>query len=157
MAQSVPPVASPLDAPAPVRESGTVVHRRETRLQIALPFIGAVLIVLGLTILPILINDPQYRLRVSFVGDLLMTLFVLCPAVVCMAVVYFVVVLGIFGMMVLHRMAGTPLERLERMSERLAVEIDGVSRRLSNAAISFGATLAPLSRILSIFDRDPEA
>lgn len=157
MAQSIPPVPPSLELPVPVREQGITVHRRETRMQIILPFMGALLIVIGLTVLPVLINDPQYRLRVSFVGDLLMTLFVLCPAVLCVAVVYFVVVLGIFGMTLLHRMAGTPLERLERISARFAAGLDGVSKRVSNTAVSWSASLAPLYRILSIFDRDPEA
>lgn len=157
MAQSLPPLPPTLESPVPPREMGITVHRRETRLQIILPFVGALLIVIGLTALPVLINDPQYRLRVSFVGDLLMTLFVLCPAVVCMAALYFVVVLGIFGMTVLHRMAGTPLERLERISARFALELDNVSRRLSNLTISASASLAPLYRLLSVFDRDPEA
>lgn len=157
MAQSLPPSPPALESPVPIREQGITVHRRETRLQIILPFVGALLIVIGLTALPVLINDPQYRLRVSFVGDLLMTLFVLCPMVVCLAGLYFLVVLGIFGMTVLHRMAGTPLERLERISARFATGLDGVSKRVSDTAISFSASLAPLYRLLSIFDRDPEA
>lgn len=157
MAQSIPPLPPTLEPAVPTREQGITVHRRETRLQIILPFIGALLIVLGLTALPVLIDDPQYRLRVSFVGDFLLTLFVLCPAVLCMAALYFVVVLGIFGMSVVHRMAGTPLERLERISERFATELDKVSKRVSDGAISLGSSLAPLYRLLSVFDRDPEA
>lgn len=157
MAQSVPPLPAPLETPLPPRESGQAAHQRETRMHIILPFLGAVLAVLFLTALPVLINDPQYRLRVSFVGDLLMTLFVLCPAVLCMMVVYFVVVLSIFGMTVLHRMAGTPLERLEQISARFATGLDGVSQRVNNIAISWSASLASVYRVLSIFDRDPEA
>jgi hypothetical protein len=157
MAQSTPPAPPALEIPAPTREKGMVVHRRETRLQIILPFVGALLIVIGLTALPVLINDPQYRLRVSFVGDLLLTLFVLCPAVVCMAALYFLVVLGIFGMSVVHRMAGTPLERLEQISARFGAGLDSVSKRVSDGAISLGSSLAPLYRLLSVFDHDPEA
>jgi hypothetical protein len=156
MTQSVPSLPPPLEA-TPSRETGATVHRRETRMQIVLPFIGAVVLVLFLTLLPVLINDPQARLRVSFVGDVLMTLFVLCPAVLCLAALYFVVVLGIFGMTILHRMAGTPLERLERISARFAVGLDGVSQRVNNIALSWSASLASLYRVLSIFDHDPEA
>jgi hypothetical protein len=156
MTQLLPSHPPSLETPAP-REQGATVHRRETRLQILLPFLGGVLLVLFLTLLPVLINDPQARLRVAFVGDVLMTLFVLCPAVVCLVGLYFVVVLGIYGMNVLHRMAGTPLERLERISARFASGLDGVSQRVNNVAISWSASLASVYRVLSIFDRDPEA
>jgi hypothetical protein len=74
-----------------------------------------------------------------------------------MAALYFLVVLGIFGMTLLHRMAGTPLERLERISARFASGMDGVSKRVTDTAISVGSSLAPLYRLLSTFDHDPEA
>lgn len=156
MTLSLPPVP-PADSPAPPREQGFTAHRRETRTQLILPFVGALLIVLALTAVPLLLNDPQARLRVSFVADLLMTICILCPAVVCFAVIYFVVVLGIFGMGVLHRMAGTPLERLERITARFATGIDGVTRRVNEKAIAWSASLAPVYRVLSWFDRDSEA
>jgi len=157
MAQSAPPIPPALEAPSQPREPGSVVHRRETRTQIILPFVGGLLLIIGLTMLPLLIRDEQARLRVSFVGDVLMTLFVLCPAVLCLAAVYFVVVLGIYGMTVLHRMAGTPLERLERISARFASGLDNVSDRVNKLSISWSSSLASVYRVLSIFDHDPEA
>jgi hypothetical protein len=113
--------------------------RREQRLQIWLPFVIGVVIVLMLVVFAVL--TP----RVSVVANCLLTVLILCPAVLCFLPIYFVLVFAVSGMNSAYNSAARPLRGLERLSVRVLNRTVSLSDSLSRRSINFNARLAPLS------------
>jgi hypothetical protein len=141
---------------APSRESGAQLHRRETRRQIYLPFGLALLLTAGMIGMVAALNDPLARVRVAIIGNMVGTFLALCPMIVCFIPLYFVLAAAIFGMAKLHTSVGTPLERLERATNWASTQVTVWTDRANQRLIQFGATIAPLMRMFSIFNPPPQ-
>ena len=143
------------------RESGTVLHQRETRWQIYLPFtlgLGVLLIVffaLGLQ------ADAVWRDRVQAIGDLLYTWLCALPILVCLFPMYLMLVASIYGMRKLHAGTATPLVKVENLANSLANRIESATEYVNEKTVSARSQIAPLEELFSMFDRptssDPDA
>lgn len=138
------------------RESGHTLHQRETRLQIWLPFMGAVLLVLAVTALVGLNQDAQAMLRISALTDIMVMLMVLCPAFICLLPIYVLLVAGIYGMHRLHNGVGTPLERLENATEKFAQRVERTADRVNKGTVNWSARFAIFAPVLNWFDTPEE-
>jgi hypothetical protein len=124
-------------------------HRLETRSQILLPMLGGGLLLVGLLVAALLL---PLRSQVSLVADLLLTIFVLCPMVLCLFPVYIVLMVLAFGMNKLHDAGARQLERAEKLSHSVATKTITAADSLSRKSIIINSAFAPLNRIWSIFD-----
>lgn len=132
---------------------GQIKHRDDTRRYILLPMLGGgLLIIAGLVAVALL---PQ-RLQVSQVSDLLLTLFVLCPLVLCLLPIYLGLVAAVFGLNKVHGMASAPLTMLERLTSGLAESTLRAANSLAQRGISLSTRLAYLERLLGVFNRPPK-
>jgi hypothetical protein len=121
--------------------------RREQRLSIWLPFgIGAALL---LVVVVIAAAAPNLSVTSNFV----MTILLLCPAVVCLLPVYFMLVLAVFGLNSLYNGAAKPLRSLERLTAQIASRTTTLSDKLARQSINLNARVAPLTtRLEHAFD-----
>jgi hypothetical protein len=143
---SVPPTSSP------ARETGAVLHRRETRWQIYLPFLFALLLCIAIFGAIALLNDPLARARIAIMGNMVSMALLLCPLVICLLPLYFLLAAAIFGMGKLHRAVGTPLERLERATEWAVTQVNDWTAYLQQWLIRLNTSLAPLMALFSFFN-----
>jgi hypothetical protein len=113
--------------------------RRDQRLHIWLPFaVGAILLI-------VLVAFAALLPRVSVVANCLLTVLILCPALLCLLPIYFLTVFAVFGMNSLYNGAAKPLRSLEKLSARVLNRTTDVSDTLARSSINFNARLAPLS------------
>jgi hypothetical protein len=137
-------------ASSEVRMTGQARHRRDTWLYIFLPlFFGGVLVFVLLVLVLLL---PK-RAQVSLVADLMLTVCVLCPTVICLFPIYLLLIVAAFGMSKLHHTGAKQLVRLETMSRELVDKTQETTDRMNRISVSLNGAAAPLNRLGNIFDR----
>lgn len=126
-------------------------HARQTRRQIVLPVLaGAVLIAL---LVGVVLWLPQ-RLQVGIVSDFMLTVFMLCPAVICLLPLTILLLVAAFGAGRLHDRAAPPLRGLQARSGKLAGLADSAAATVNQRTVVYGARLGAALRVLDIFE-DP--
>jgi hypothetical protein len=127
-------------------------HRRQTRLLIVLPFALGVLLIIALAVIALALPDDR---QTSLIADFLMTIVMLCPAVICLFPLYILMVIAAVGMSSVHRAAQKPLDRLNDLSESLYRRVDSASQQVAEKTIDANVRLTALDRnVFSIFDRN---
>lgn len=149
---SITPQQPPTPTRAQKREIGRRVHRRETWVQMILPFLLALLFVIFLVCLVALPTDSSWRLRASVIADFMVTILVLCPAVLCMIPIFALMVAAIAGANKLHDSTRTPLERLETLTESMADRVENAAGSVNKRVINLNERIAPLMKIMTFFD-----
>lgn len=125
-------------------------HRRETRIGIILPLaVGIVVVLLGGVIAMLL---PQ-RLQVSIIADLMVTLLMLCPSVLCLFVIAIGLVAAAAGMNKAHDSAGKALGKAEGLSARVLNTTERATEAINQRTINLSVKLAFLEKLLGVFDR----
>lgn len=125
------------------------IHRQQTRRYIILPFFLVVLLLIVVLLIVLSLRTPT---QVALISDMMLTIFVLCPLMLCLFPLVMVLVVMVVGMSKLHQGSKSPLRRLEQMSFSVEQNIDKwagiIDRRVINLVVKF----APIHRILTIFD-----
>ncbi len=135
------------------RESGAIIHRRETTWQIYLPFLlGIGVLVLAFAVVGIP-SDPAWRDRAQAIGDFLYTFLCTLPILVCLLPIYVLILAGIYGMRKVHSGTERPLRKLENLSESLAERIETATKFVNEKTISFSTLFEPLDTLFSMFDQ----
>ncbi|MGQ9887201.1 MAG: hypothetical protein ACUVSX_01810 [Aggregatilineales bacterium] len=138
-----------LSQPRPLRPDSKAQHLRETRRQILLPLLAGTLLIVVLVGVVLIL--PR-RAQVSIISDFLLTLFVLCPAAVCLLPVTIGLLVAAFGAGRLHDSAAPPLRSLQArtaaMSDRTAALADAVNRRV----VAYGGRLGAALRAFDAFE-----
>jgi hypothetical protein len=133
-------------------ESGTEIHRRESRLQIYLPFGLGLLILLTMILVVALPTNPIWRVRAQAIADWTYTILCLIPMVLCVFPVFMLVALGIWGMNRLHGITEPPLRKLENLAAGLATRINNASEYVQRKTIDVSTTIEPALNLISTFD-----
>ncbi len=136
-----------------LREDGRQIHKRETRRQIILPFVGGLLLILGAFLLMALPTDPAWRLRASAVNDWLYLVLCQVPFLVCSLITYFVVIAGIWGMNKLHSGTERPLVKLENLVAGLASRVESIAGTINERTLSWRAKAEQILHVMRIFDQ----
>lgn len=124
-------------------------HARQTQRQIILPVLGGVVLIALLV--GIVLWLPQ-RLQVGIVSDFMLTVFMLCPAVICMLPLTILLLVAAFGAGRLHDRAVPPLRGLQARSGKLAGLADSAATTVNQRTIVYGARLGAALRVLDIFE-----
>jgi len=133
----------PLNSMAPIETETIREHRRQTRLTIWLPFAGGLLLLLILMI----IAASQGGARIAIIGDFFLTLFVLCPVVVCMFPIYLLMVLMVFGMNTAHDKTAALLTRIEGVTIKLRDRTYSITDRAARASINVNSRFAFIDKL----------
>ncbi len=141
-------------AEQPVRTSGQQIHRRETLLQIILPFSAALLLIVGIFLLVALQNQPIWRIRAQAIADFMVSMLCLFPLVLCLFPVYAMVLLAIFGMNVMHRGTERPLRKLELRASAALAWIETRSNFIREKTVSYSEHIKPIMNTMSVFEQD---
>lgn len=136
------------------RETGRRLHRRETRRQIIPPFIFGLFIIIGILVVMLLLPEENREIQAQAVADFLYTLFILCPATLCMFVLLLGAVAAVYGMNRLHDSTGTPLEKIENLTENMATRVENMTTKANDKVSEANIKLAPLLKLASVFDRE---
>lgn len=135
------------------REAGKTIHRRETRWQLAFPFVLGLLLIAAAFLLVALPSEAIWRVRAQAIGDFTYTMLCLLPvSLLCLFPLYVIVLLGIYGMNRLHDSTERPLRRLENLAANLAQRIENVDEALRSRTANWSTRLAPVMRFLQMFD-----
>ena len=124
-------------------------QRQQTRRYIILPFFLVILIFGALVGLILSLRTPT---QVAVVSDMLLTLFVLCPLVICMFPIAVIMLVLIALMNRLHDGTRSPLRRLEQWTYTMEQQVEGWARIVDSRVINYAVKFAPIRRILTIFD-----
>ena len=143
-------------APTEVRETGSALHQRETWWQISLPYLAGLALLFSLLFLLGVADLPDWRSRAEAIASLSYSLLCLFPVLLCLFAPYLVLIIGIYGMLVLHRSTEKPLRSLETAAESLVKNINNFSENIDEKAEAFEAALAPAYKLFSIFDKPQE-
>jgi hypothetical protein len=132
------------------RQDSLKVHRRQVRGQIVLPFLGGLLLIVGLVVVMVLLG----RTPTSAVANTLLTILILCPLALCLLPLYLVLALAVAGMSSAHSGIGRPLRRLENLSLTVRDRTYSITDRVARTSINLNARFAPLDKLIfSKFDR----
>lgn len=128
-------------------------HRRETLRLVMLPMILVLIAVIACLVGVLLL--PR-RAQVSVVSDVMFTVLMLCPAVLCVLPITILTISAIFAMNRAHDAASGPLRRLEDMSARLAERAESSTDALNRQTIGISARLGFLYRLMSNLESDED-
>lgn len=137
-----------------VRTDARLLHRQQTRRHILLPFLAAVVVILLLLTAALLL---QRRVQVSLIADLMFTLLVLCPLVVCLFPVYLLLVASVWGMGRLHDGTQRPLHRLADATERFTDSLITRAGQLNRGSIAASERLAAVLSVTDVLDSPDSA
>jgi hypothetical protein len=118
------------------------VLRREQRLQIWLPFAIGVVLLIGMVIVAAL--TP----RVSVVANCVMTVLLLCPAIICLLPIYYLMVFAVYGMHGVYNRATIPLRSLGTLSARILNRTTNISDTVARQTINVSSRIAPVTHLM---------
>lgn len=134
-------------------QAGLQQHRRESRIQLWLPLLGAFVLPILLALLLILPQDAGTADRAAAVASLFLIVACLIPGILLLLAVYGLAVAGILGMNMVHRMSIPPLQRVELLTFQTRQKVEGWSARANRSALRWGALLAPLDGFFTRIER----
>lgn len=138
-------------------EAGKTIHRRETRWQIILPFLGGFAVIGAVFGIAATMNDPFAMQRVAIIADCMFSVMILCPMVICLFPVYLLTVVMMYGMNKLHQGTEAPLQRLETMTETLAQRAETLTKDVNQRVVNANVRLAPLLHWFSFFNSQEDS
>jgi hypothetical protein len=131
------------------QSAAELTHRRETLRYIVLPTVGLIaLIALGVVIVLLLPKPGQ----VSLVADWMLTVFFLCPVMLCLFPIVILMVAAVAGMNKLHDKTLSPLKRVEHIAATLNTKIAQLTDTINHKTVNASVKVAFVDRLLSIFD-----
>lgn len=134
------------------RETGEVIHRRESLRQIYLPFILGLLLLLIMVLMVALPSAPIWRIRAQAVADWTYMILCLIPVVFCILPLFMIVAISIWGMNQVHSSTERPLRKLENLSAGLAARINNVTDYINQKTIDASTTIEPAMTMINSFD-----
>lgn len=118
-------------------------HRRETVRQIALPFaLGVGLIV----ICAVVVMFFRQRLQVAAVADLMFTVLILCPAVLCLLAISILMVAAVALTTRAHGLLAKPLARLSSITQSVSEQAATTTNKVNRTTLDLSARLGFLYR-----------
>jgi hypothetical protein len=120
-------------------------RRRQVRREIVLPVAGGFILLLGVVLIAWRLPTPQHT---AFVSNLLLTLLILCPAVICLFPVYLLLVFAIYGMGRANQSIYRPLSRLEALTHRMSARTDAAAEQIAQRTIGLSSRFARLEHIV---------
>lgn len=133
-------------------------HRWQTRLQIALPLYAVAFGVLLLAggVIGISLWRPQSG-QISMVADVMVTVCMLLPLVVCMLPVYLLFMVAAFGMGTLNQMSAHQLRRLNDLSRTVTEKTITATQAADEQVLNARVRLAGLEKAMDdAFDKVSE-
>jgi hypothetical protein len=124
-------------------------HKRQTRRQILLPVLGGVVLIILLV--GVVLWLPQ-RLQVGIVSDFMLSVFMLCPAVICMLPLTILMLSAAFGAGRLHDRAVSPLRGLRVRVDNVTGQIETAAGKINQRTVTYGARLGAVMRVLDVFE-----
>lgn len=138
-----------LSPPRPVRPDSEAQHRRETRRQILLPLLAGTLLIVVLVGLVLIL--PR-RAQVGIIADFMLTVFMLCPAAVCLLPVTIGLLVAAFGTGRLHDRAAPPLRGLQARTAAISDRADTLANAVNQRVIAYSGRLGALLRLFDVFE-----
>lgn len=128
-------------------------HRRDTWLWIILPMFLLVLLIAAAVAVLVIAPRELQAAHTSVVSDLMLSVLILCPAVLCMLPVTILMLASVVGFSRLHGAAASPLRRLEGHSETLNSKANSVADRINRGAINIGSRFGFIYKHLGTFEQ----
>jgi membrane protein implicated in regulation of membrane protease activity len=125
------------------------VQRQQTRRYILLPFGFLLLILVVIVGIVFSLRTPT---QVAIVSDFLLTVFVLCPLVICMFPFAVLMLMLVALMNRLHDGTKSPLRRVEQWTYKVEKQMEGWVSIVDSRVLNWAVKFAPFRRILTIFD-----
>lgn len=132
------------------------IRRAQVRKEIVLPFLGGVLVLIVIVVIAAFLPS---RGHTSFVADFLLTLLILCPAVICMFPIYMLMVFAVYGMGRVNKGIYRPLSAAEGLTNRMKARTETVANTVAERTINVSAQFARLEQTvlkLAEPDKKPE-
>lgn len=142
----------------PILDASGKKHRRETLRQILLPFLLAVLLIVAcvVAVMSPLFPPPAGQYQISIVSNLLLMVFILCPALLCFSGLAIGMVVLAAAMNKGHDAAAKPLQRVEDLSRTLEQRTVEATNTLNRKTIDISSRFALVYKWLGVFERPAE-
>ena len=124
-------------------------ERRGLWLSVLLPFILVLVIMVAIIGTVLSLRSP---VQVAVLSDSMLTVFVLCPLVVCM---FPLVILSLVLVALLNRWhpkSRSPLRRLEAWTAMMEQNVEGWLENVDERVLNWAVRLAPFRELLTTFD-----
>ncbi len=128
-------------------------QRRRHWLSIWLPFLFVLLLMLAGLAAVLMLPAPE---QVALVTDTMLTVLVLCPAVVLMLALLIVALAMVAGMRRWSARARSPLRRLEALTATTSQRVDAWLGGADSLVLAWAVRIAPVRSLLSLFDAPPQ-
>ncbi|GEM_PF-952717 len=125
-------------------------QRQLTRHYVLFPFIILLLLMVVILATMLSLRTP---IQVAIVSDFLLTLFVLCPLVICLfpLVVLMLFLIGLMNR--LHSGTKSPLRRIEQWTYKMEKRVESWTGLADSQVLNWAVRFAPIQSILTIFDQ----
>jgi len=124
-------------------------QRRQTRRYVLFPFLLLIVVLILIVVIMMSLRTPT---QVAVVSDFLVTLFVLCPLVICLFPLVMLMFFLIALMSKLHSGTKSPLRRIESWTHKAEQRVEKWTQLADNRILNWAVRLAPIHKILTIFD-----
>ena len=91
------------------------------------------------------------RAQVGIMADFLLTVFMLCPAAVCLLPVTIGLLVAAFGAGRLHDRAAPPLRGLQARTAAISARADALADSVNRRVIAYSGRLGALLRLFDVF------
>ncbi len=124
-------------------------RRRETWLQIMLPFLLGMVILLTMVSVAAALLLPE---QISVVTDLMWSLLVLCPTIICLLPIQFGLIAAAVWMHRTTNQAVDPLESLEQSTQSLRQRSDDIAARANAQIVRASAAIEPFMAMMHFLE-----
>ncbi|MFN8373692.1 MAG: hypothetical protein U0694_12570 [Anaerolineae bacterium] len=135
-----------MTVPEPPRRA----HRNETLLHIVLPVAGAGLLILIALVIALVL---QRRVQLHMLADVLATICLLCPTVICLFPLYLLLALLAAAMGRAHDSTIPYLEKLQNLTHTMAQRVRSVLNAITKQVININTKIEPFLDNFSIFEK----
>lgn len=131
-------------------------HRQQTRWEIILPAVGALLLIIicvGFVASRAFLPSINESNRVSLLADWMLMVFMLCPAVICVFPFALLGIIAVFGMNKAHDALYGLLAKVEDASRSLESKTTAITNQVNQKTIAVSSRFGLIYKLLGAFDR----
>lgn len=130
-------------------------HRRDTWLWLVLPMVLLILLIAAAVAIVIFVPRDLPESQTSIIADLMFSVLMLCPAVVCMLPVTILGLVSVVGLNRAHGMIARPLRILQTHSVTMTTKAQSAADTVNRKTIETSSRFGFIYKHLETFEQKP--
>jgi hypothetical protein len=130
-------------------------HRRETWLWLVLPMALLILLIAAAVAIVVFVPRDLRESQTSIIADLMFSVLMLCPAMVCMLPVTILALGAVIGFSRVHGMMARPLRIVQDYSASMTSKTKSATDMVNQKTIDVSSRLGFIDKHLETFEQKP--